>query len=481
VWLRALDRARLAPGAFAVLGLALALLYVAFQPPFVIYHEHDHLLRGLMLSPVGTDEELPVAYWNFVQETKAHNRRLGLNYQTGAIFSARPFERSAAAVALTADPNGPTFNPRPMLNPILFYPSIDYAPQVVAGTAGHVLGLRPALVEELARVCYLSVLLVGGYAFLRLLPGGRWAFALLLLLPSQWLLAVGQYPDVLVNVTALGFLALVLRARLLHEPLSAARVLGLALLGALLSVSKLVYFPLVLSVLHLGPECFPSRARRWLVLMLVVTTALGCALLQAQTTLSRELNLDLLATGQLAVTGHEWTASGPVSKFPTIEKGIERIVGAPLSVFPPLWRTFTSLEFWNDATRNLVGFWNPGVVRRGSALAIFVVLVLALVFVDRLGSPPNRSRRRIDVRDAVVATVVAAALLCLPAVSIWLAKGVDAQGRIPLLQGRYFMPLVMYLLFLSCAEDRRPARAQALSLLAFVAAVAWLGHRVIAG
>lgn len=467
---------------FAVIGLGLASFYLAYQPPFVLHHEHHHFLRGLMLTPLSDGEALPKEFWDFVQQTRAHDRRLGLDYRTGEIFSARPFERSDAALAIARDSAaGATFNPRPMLSPILFYPAIDYVPQVVAGTIGHVLRLRPAFVLELARVAYALVLLVGGWAFLRLLPGRRWAFAFLMLLPAQWLLAVGQYPDVLVNVAALGFLALLLRTRLLHERLSAARVAALAVLGAFLSVSKIVYFPLVLSILHLGRESFPSRSRRYLVPALVIAVSIGGAFVQAQTTFRRELGLDLLSKGELIGAEHDWTASGPVSKFPTIEKGIERVLGSPLSVLPPLVRTFTSLEFWNDATKNLVGFWNPGV-RIESALPVVIVLVLVLCFVDRIGASSPAGRPMwppIDARHAVVAVVVATTLLCFPAISMWLANGVDADGRIRLVQGRYFVPLLMYLLFLSCAEDRRPARAQALSLLALVAAIAWLDHRVI--
>ena len=103
MWRSVLERPSLAASVFALIGLTLASFYLAFQPPFVLHHEHHHFLRGLMLTPLGDGEALPREFWDFVQKTRGHDRQLGLDDRTGEIFSARAFERSDAALSITRD------------------------------------------------------------------------------------------------------------------------------------------------------------------------------------------------------------------------------------------------------------------------------------------------------------------------------------------------------------------------------------------
>jgi uncharacterized membrane protein len=255
---------------FAPLAVAAGLFMLFVTPPFQAPDESGHFYRAFQLSEGRIVAErdgnsvgghLPQSLYEmasaFGEGSFKSSRKV--NMQTFRSLLGVPFEEE----------------PRVFVNfwNTAVYSPVQYLPQVAGVWMGRAAGLSVLQMTYAGRLMNFLVWLVLVYLAVRTIPVFKWAVVMLALMPMHIFLAASMSGDAMTNGLALLLTALVMRVALSENRLPVATRVWVVVLCVLLSLSKLVYFPLSAMVLVVPANRFGGRQKKALFCCLAIGAA----------------------------------------------------------------------------------------------------------------------------------------------------------------------------------------------------------------
>lgn len=303
------------------------------------------------------------------------------------------------------------------------YSILNYLPQTVGLTIGRLLGLGTVLTMTLARILMLAVYIAACAHAVQITPLGKAVFAAVPLLPMSLMLSGSFSYDAMVLVSTLCFTASVLRAREESESLFALAecVAWAVVLGGVKGGAFLIFLPLALMLL---PQSLQSSQR-----LRAGNNLLRPGIVIAAGALSALFFDVLLAPDGLYQLGEEGTSTMRAS-FALIH---------PLKFLCLLASTY--LNSADELILNMGGTrlaWLEATIPAAVIGALLVIIAVQSVF--------EKDRIRLRGRDrGLFLWVLAMEIVFTPIMLLsWTEYGDD---RIRGLQGRYYLPVFLMLVF----------------------------------
>ncbi len=244
--------------------------------------------------------------------------------------------------------------------------------------------------------------------------------AFIALTPMSLTLAASASYDVLVIVSAVGFFVTTLAASSSGRGPSRRQVVALGLLAFVLGHSKVVYAPVLLTLLVLLK---PMGWRKWLALAAICNGAaiLGALLSVGLFGLPQDTKLQAAVAGQISHLGSNWLSIPSL----IVNSLAERWAFYFISYFGNLGWLDTNFAF-------------P---------ALILVLAIGLLAVASDAGAEHGPDRLLPIGAMLVGSAIAVALIFVSMYVIWtsMTSGIGA-ATVDGVQGRYFIPLTPYVL-----------------------------------
>ena len=402
--------------------LAVALL--CLFPAFFALHESSHYLRGLTFSPLYQNATLPASILQFIETTQSLAPKDGLVLHAPELLRSIELQPQVR-LPYTADSN------------VMVYSFVNYIPQILAGTIGWLLDIRPINLFLLARGMSLLLGVVFGYGLLRLLPVYHVPVLLALLLPSVWVMRLQQYTDQAIIIAAWLYFALLLRV--LHSKLfiSNRYIIGFSLAGVAIAYTKMVYAPLMLAMLLIPSSQFGTRKRQVVVVSIIMAITLVASALSAysayQADYKEQVNFPYFQDTTLAGDAKaQWVEKKRHEK----SAAVQTLLHHPEKVLQKTAALYTSWSFWQRNLREIyVWYMSPyaDVLKPLGVIPLLLLLFCVTPLAPNSYAPDTKSRM------LLLALVFASALLVAAALHT------GGAGGLTRIQGRYFVPLLPFL------------------------------------
>jgi uncharacterized membrane protein len=398
---------------FALCAGIAGMLLVLLSPPFRWGDENVHFLNALRLSegrllrdasPRRGASSAPrgaralILYFS-MKQLRSPDRTVSLRDTL-----------AARAITLRPDERAPARTPR---SP---YAPIAYLPQAIGILLARLATDSVLLLVLAARVANFAAWAVLTWLAIRTAPGLRWTLCIVALAPMSLFLATSCNVDALTNGLAFLWTACVLKAAVEDRELGRRDLAQLAVLAALLSITKFVYVCLILLLFLVPARRFGGAWRRF---------GAGTALVA--------IGVGAVATWLLVSDPQSSFNAGPQSR---------RAQGVHLRavVQDPVWGVRVVVNTVTRSARRWAHqladtHWDKKAEDTRLLLLWSAALVLALVCDPPFASGPTAAQRLV----ALAAATTTMAALVLVAYLLWtslfasMAKGV---------QGRYVIPLL---------------------------------------
>ncbi len=401
----------------ALVLIFLGILYLCAMPKLMVPDEANHFYRTFQIAHGGFFSTM-------------------MDEASGAVGGVLP-----AALQAVKDPNAQIVweetAPIPFSNTALYSP-ICYLPQVLAIRIAELFTLRVSVIFLAARIGGFLAALVLSVLALRELPVGKELMTVILCLPMTLQEMTGVTSDTLTNALAFLYFAMIVRHLVLHTRPKGRRLFLLVILGAAVSMCKLIYVVLVaLSVLVMLRESSEDRKLRALnasgwkkVLLMAGIPALCCV-------------VSNVLYGRYLVSQGDGIDSGAQILY---------VLSHPFLTLRMVLRSIYlyGIRWIRECTCDYLGTLN---VRTWAGL-IFVVLLLIVLSCAQLRREAQLQKDLqlpeeplwTPLRQWFGAGVlfVGFALVCASMYTAWEAVGADAITGI---QGRYFLPFLPLLCF----------------------------------
>lgn len=411
-----------------IAGSLLYLVYALITPPFQTPDEHQHLFRAWQLAHFQLhgerrgDQSGGMVPIGFVQAAVPE-----IGTAAPHIVGFRPIPKRPLSAMFGRHTTVSDAQPRTYANFLgaEVYSPGSYGPQIVAVRTGMLLGLSAENTVRLGRLLNAALTLGLFVLALTILPVGRRYLLLVALMPMTAAISASLGQDGLILGSSAMLIALALRARV-EERWTRGSIALLAVFGAIMAVSKIVYLPLV--GLALFPVPRGARPFPWLAWPILVGIG-GAA----------------IAAWWLHSNAGAVVRSGPDIAEPAAQLAF--ILAHPLAFIAVLGRTAILCAPYVFVTTFTFGWMNVGPVFSAAVLALSS---FALASWDGEALPDALGRIWRRWAALVIMTACVGIVTALYLISSRLG-GTIADG----LQGRYFIPFVPLLGLL--ASRRRTA------------------------
>ena len=411
---------------FLFFALGFGVFFVFSNPPFQAPDETAHSFRAFQTSQAQS-AQAPVP----TSVVMVANRFLKVTFQVGTkIFPREIWE----ALEIPLQPEHKTYYGS------IGVSFIPYLPQAAGFAIGRVLRLPPLAILYLGRLCNLLAWAALVFFAIRRLPFFKWVFFFLALSPMSIYEASSISHDPITNGTTYLLIATFLSYAFgAGERISNRQILGMLILGALASLAKAVYFPLVFLYFWIPVRKMGSRIRYFLVFVALFAFSAGTDLLWNMRT-------------------------GAVKKFsvslPTPVHGeISFILGQPWEFLKLIGRT---LQAYSAAyLESFIG--KLGWLDTDLPTGMLFFYGISLVLIARYDSVPGI---RFSLWQKALSMLVFLSVCGLLFVIFFLTWTAFGASRIEGIQGRYLIPIAP-LFLLIFYNNRRKAR-QSLPLVSWV-------------
>ena len=297
------------------------------------------------------------------------------------------------------------------------YSPVCYAPHIIGYWIGAGL-FHNAWWAIVCMRCFAAVVLAAGIAIcIRIIPYGKWSFAMLALLPVSLVTNCCVTADTMTFLCSLAFVAVVVR--IVFGPRAKPGLwIALIVLGLLLGLLKMPYVLLVLLALLvlLRPDCRGD----WRVVSVVIATLL-CS---------------------FAVFGLWYSAVQNVNTASIFSEKVvpaaqmNYVIGHPLEFGNMLLQLFVSTDFFQ--------VWYPEAFleRTFSVPAIVVVAFLFALAADLAMLRKNPAGRTPALVCSIACILVFVLVFCGVAMALYLQFSAVGAAEISGVQSRYFIPVL---------------------------------------
>jgi len=304
------------------------------------------------------------------------------------------------------------------------YSPIQYFPQAVALTVGRIVSNNILVIGTFARVGgFLAWVLLCAYA-IKIVPNRKTLFMILCLLPVNIFSAVCISGDTLTNATCMVFVAMIYRKVYLKEKIELKDKIVLILSGCLMALCKIVYLPFVFLALLLKKENFDSK--KACIVFIIILIALSC----------------IVGIGWLKIGNQNLVESNAASK-----DQVKFILQDPLHYFLIMLHTFEEkgTDYIYQLTTGLE------LICHGKT-TIYPIIGYIISIVVVLGIFVNEDDKdtKINIIRKVLVWLIILGVSALIATAIyvqWTSLMEIGRYMIAGIQGRYFIPVVLLLIF----------------------------------
>lgn len=415
------------------LGLLVGVCFCIFIPYGAGFDEETHMVRimdisGFNLVPNHSEQDKTISFRDFFD--LSYQRRY-FNSPAFDLFAPENFQKKL------------DFNDRLPIQTRSVYPPVIFFPQAaLAKLFWSVLNMPILPAVILMRVAGMLLYLLASYITLRLLPFGKWVFALLALSPMALFQAATLNADGFTNTFCFLLIGLVLYlfAKPASEPISMRQTALLAGIALLIGLAKPGYFVLLPLLLLLPRRRFSSKAG---IFLLIAAAALAIAFTFGWTALT--------------VPKSHFSDDGSQS----LSRQLDVILAQPLAFIWNYFRSaFASLEAYFRDWVGVYGYW-VGEVPEPVYWFYPLALVTALLAEPRSDRLSWKNRLFLFI----LFLFSTGAILFLYYYLHYSPDDITVLGR----QGRYFIPTApLFFLALAAWASVRP-RIRAFASIASVA------------
>ena len=417
---------------FAVLAMAIGILYIVITPPYQVPDEWNHYLRAEAIAEghlqprmtwQGDCATFPVGIERFVRAT----------YRTTGTFTVEELRRAATIPRMGGGTSTLCFSS--------WYTPLSYLPQTIVAAAARLMNARPFFTFYAGRIANFLAALLLLIAATRIAPAYRNVIAAVALLPMALYQLASWSADVPTFAVAVLLTSLLLRAIERSAPMTARETFAIAATSTVLALCKPVYFLIAGLVVAIPVRRFRSaRQRLGVIVLVLVAVAIGVG-----TSLATARQARFNARIGLPIDAREQARC---------------LAADPLR--------FASVAL-HDLRANSSAYAEEMVGRLGmmnvKLPGVIVWLELALLIAIALASPPPSATPR---SIAVFVTLATIGGVLLSQYLIWsIICGPTIEG----VQGRYFLPILPLALFCMGVGARLRQSAQTIAIVA-VAVVA---------
>ena len=262
---------------FLYLGITLGLFFLVLSPFFTGSDEHNHFYRiyeiseGVFKTPtkkyVGSVMPSSLSKIYALNETSGLITNQAVKYKN-VIKMMKIKLNKKDSIQYGTDDN--TYYENTAL-----YSPVTYLPHIVGIYLGRILNLNPYYIGMLGRLSNLICYLILGYIALKMLPRYKLFFLVILLSPNMIQLASTLSADAFTNIVFLLIISYIFKLRDSKKVMSFKDEVILFGLAIIISLSKIVYLPIVLSILLIKKEQFKRGKKEKIIYTLMTFMVSG--------------------------------------------------------------------------------------------------------------------------------------------------------------------------------------------------------------
>ena len=306
------------------------------------------------------------------------------------------------------------------------YSPIQYLPQVIGVTLGRVFSDNILVIGTLGRIFgFIAWVTACAYA-IKIIPNKKIFILILCLLPINIFSAVCLSGDTLTNAVTVLFIAIIYRKVYLHEEVKIKDKIILLVLGALIALCKIVYLPIIFLVCLLSKDLFKNK-KVWI-----------------------SFNISLIILS--CIVGLTWLTIGSGSlsdSNPASKEQVEYIFEDPIR-----YCLITMDTFMVRGVAYINQFMTGDDIAcqgRARIYPIISYIIGAVVLISLFLDEDNDDIKMSVLQKWIVGLVIlgTCALICTALYVQWTSLFTIGGGMIEGIQGRYFIPVAMILIFIS--------------------------------
>lgn len=302
------------------------------------------------------------------------------------------------------------------------YSLVTYLPSALALAICKAFSFSGVISMYMARLFNLIITIVIGYFIIKKVPMGKAVFFILMLNPMFLHQATAINTDAIVNVLSFAFIAYILHLKFNAKQVKIKTLLLLFAMLIIITLGKLVYFPLVLLLLIIPKEKIVNKKNIICIVTLII------------------INIILIILSQMV--HYELPDIYMSSTMGTKEVVIE-IVKNPLKYFRILWNTIEQMGF--EYITTFAGRYQDWyeTESKSPAVIIYLILLALCVIYDR-----NKSDEKyvISKKDKWILFISVFIIINLIFFAFYMSYDLSREEFIIGIQGRYFIPVVPMIL-----------------------------------
>lgn len=241
---------------FLLFSIVIGLLYVFSMPPGTAPDEPNHFRRAYEISEfkfVSTRAEADGEGGDYLPESINELFRAGV-----LDVKYRDMPDAIAESSQPSDTNFQNFGNTALYSPVV------YLPQSIGILIGRILHFPMVVIFYLARIFNLASWIILGYYAIKKLSFGKNVLLLILFLPISMQAATSCQADAITNASTIALFAFVLNKISAPKMMTKKDYAMSAILAVLVSMSKIVYLPFCFLLLLLPKKCFKNNKEKWL-------------------------------------------------------------------------------------------------------------------------------------------------------------------------------------------------------------------------
>lgn len=315
-------------------------------------------------------------------------------------------------------------------NPAYSYFPTLYFPNTIMFLIGRIFSLNGMITIYLARMVNFIVYMIFGYYIIKMIPFGKMLMMTYMLIPMAVHQAVSLSADCITNATMLFFIAYTLHLSYKEQITRKDKIIYI-ILSSLVSIYKLVYFPLILiSLIFIGSKKMDKKQKtKFISIVITIGVILGISWILMSTVSMKEPN--------------DYTIKHEVNPV----EQIKSILTNPFGYIKVLIQTiFDKFDFYYSRFMGTdLGWGHIPIEHR--LLDLYFLLLIFSPFMEK-------NKNELDKKTKLLFLLVFAIIFLLILTALYVMWSSVGESIIRGVQGRYFLPIAILLLLCLCGKER---------------------------
>ncbi len=389
---------------YLIMIIPIGLMYLCIFPINQIPDENTHFARI---------NEISLGYLISKKENNFQGRDLDANLYSGALVTSK-YKDIINEIKIKNSNKKAFYH---FANTAL-YSFISYIPQVLGLLVGKIFHLPILLQAYMARLFNFLVFVFLTYLAIKIIPVKKMAIFIIMFFPLVIQEAISLSPDALTIAITAFLIAYVLNLKQNTAlPITKKDIVILSICSIVLSLCKIVYFPICFIVFLIPKEKFKSNKHKLLTVSFIILLALI-------------VNLIWLSISS------EFLPSGQVNSKQQIQYIFRHIPRYIMAIFATYTKCFNDWFF--NSIGNSLGNFN--IVIPAIYLYPLLVLFICTVFLDN-----SSSKYILNIYEKIIIAIIIVTVLLLITTSLYLQWTPVAAPTVFGIQGRYFVPIYLLL------------------------------------